>query len=129
MIAARLSWVGVAFVLALAAALLLIFFLPGTSRQPEGFAIRGPDGNQVNLLVYRFQPGKTPALVADEISQTDELAFAYENRTGKRRLLVFGMDEDKVPAYEDSYHGRAARGGLARAAGYRFVQRREAASR
>lgn len=80
---------------ALAAALLLILFLPGTSRQSEGFAVRGHEANQVNLLVYRFQPGKAPTLVADEISQSDELAFAYENRTGKKRLLVFGMDEDK----------------------------------
>jgi hypothetical protein len=80
---------------ALAAALLLIVFLPGTPRQGEGFAARGHDGNQANLLIYRFQQGKTPTLVVDEITRSDELAFAYENHTGKKRLLVFGIDEDK----------------------------------
>jgi hypothetical protein len=80
---------------ALAAAVMLVVFLPDAPRQEEGFAARGHDGNQVNLLIYRFQKGKSPALVVDEISRSDELAFAYENRTGKKRLLVFGIDEEK----------------------------------
>jgi hypothetical protein len=80
---------------ALAAALMLIVFLPGNPGREEGFAARGHEGGQVNLLVYRLQPGKPPALAAGEISRSDELAFAYENRTGKKRLLVFGVDEDK----------------------------------
>ena len=77
---------------ALAVALILVLILPGTPKPEEGFAARGHDGGQANLLVYRLQPGKPPALAVGEISRSDELAFAYENRTGKKRLLVFGVD-------------------------------------
>lgn len=80
---------------ALAVALILVLILPGTPKPEEGFAARGHDGGQANLLVYRLQPGKPPALAVGEISRSDELAFAYENRTGKKRLLVFGVDENQ----------------------------------
>jgi hypothetical protein len=80
---------------ALALALMLIVFLPTKSGQEEGFAARGSDGIPANLLVYRLQPGEAPAPVVDEIAGADELAFAYENNAGKKRLLIFGLDEHK----------------------------------
>jgi hypothetical protein len=80
---------------ALATALILVLILPGTPKPEEGFTARGHDGGQANLLIYRLQPGKSPAPVVGEISRSDELAFAYENRTGKKRLLVFGVDENE----------------------------------
>lgn len=76
-----------------AAVLTLILFIPGTTEPEKGFSIRGPDGSPANLLIYRLHPGKAPALVVDEITGSDELAFAYENNSGKGRLLVFGVDE------------------------------------
>lgn len=35
-----------------------------------------------------------PSLADDEIRSEDELAFAYRNAAGKKRLLVFGIDDE-----------------------------------
>jgi hypothetical protein len=47
------------------------------------------------LLVYRIAPGGTPALVQDRMGAGDELAFAYQNPTGWKRLLIFSVDEHR----------------------------------
>jgi hypothetical protein len=67
--------------------------------EPAGLTARGTGAKdlpaQTNLLVYRLRPQGRPELVGDEISARDELAFAYRNRAGLKRLLVFGVDEQK----------------------------------
>lgn len=70
-----------------------------------GVAARGDAGSR--LFIYRVPPGAAPTPVADRIARSDELAFAYENGAGRRRLLVFAVDEHRHvywyhPAWEDA---------------------------
>jgi hypothetical protein len=81
-----------ALAVAAAAVLVLCMVQPAGN---SGFTSRGAGEGRPQLLVYRFEPGGPPAPVAGEISAADELAFAYENTAGKKRLLVFGVDEQE----------------------------------
>jgi len=82
---------------AVAALTAIVFFLlwPTAGPSPAEFAARGPGAMPARLLVYNLQPGTPPALAEEEIGADDELAFAYENTGGKKRLLVFGVDEHR----------------------------------
>lgn len=91
--------------LAAAAALTAVLGLPLLKR--DGFATRGTGAAPapVHLSVYRWEGGKAVP-VESEIGEDDELAFAYENRAGRRRLLVVGVDEHRhyywfFPAWKD----------------------------
>lgn len=81
-------------VVAVAAAAAIALFV-ASKPTDEGFAARGsitetaPGGVQV----FRAQPGGAPTPVEGSIRRGDELAFSYENRTGRPHLLVFGVDE------------------------------------
>lgn len=71
----------------------------------SGVTARGDAGCRV--VIYRVPPGATPTPVADGIARSDELAFAYENGGGRRRLMVFAVDEHRHvywyhPAWEDA---------------------------
>jgi len=78
--------------LALAAALVaLSLWWPAPPYVPRGSA--GMDTSQA-LYVYRIAPGGTPQPVVNGvIGDRDELAFAYLNRAGWHRLLVYAVDE------------------------------------
>jgi hypothetical protein len=64
------------------------------------FTARGPAADatarlaaRIELFVYRIRAGRPPELATDSIARSDELAFAYRNRSEQRWLLVFGIDE------------------------------------
>ncbi len=80
--------------LAFAASLAIAVSVWRVSADPsDGFAARGPS-TEVGLTVWRsFEGGLVridPSIRAD-----DELAFSYLNRSGKKHLLVFGVDEHR----------------------------------
>lgn len=84
-----------AAVAAAAAALVALWpMLQDTEREfrPRG---EGPPTVPAMLLVYQVPTGGQPRLATDTIGADDELAFAYENRDGKQRLLVFGVDDQQ----------------------------------
>jgi hypothetical protein len=65
-------------------------------RPTEGFVARGPMPlAEPHLLVYRVSSDSPPALATAKMRARDELAFGYQNPTGKKRLLVFGVDEHR----------------------------------
>lgn len=81
-----------------AAALLLIFFLgPGTGAGPssDGFATRSVNLAKRNnaLEVYRLAASGTSLVTGGAIAPYTELAFAYRNPAGKKRLMVFARDD------------------------------------
>jgi hypothetical protein len=90
---------------AVAAAAALVMTAP---RQADpGFTARGMavDAPAVHLSVFRVVNG-TALPVSDRIDAADALAFSYENRAGKSRLMVFGVDEHQhvywfFPAWQD----------------------------
>jgi hypothetical protein len=94
---AAARWGGPAAALAMAAALLLFLGFRGTRPVDGGFTARGagdePSGSSV--LVYRSAPLGKPSRAGDSIGARDELAFAYENPSAKRYLMIFGVDEHR----------------------------------
>ncbi|HEY6477829.1 MAG TPA: hypothetical protein VI456_14735 [Polyangia bacterium] len=76
----------------------VVVVLPHAGRERDrGFAARGggaPGGAEI--LVYRVPASASaPQLTGDTMAPTDALAFAYRNPLGKRRLMVFGIDEHR----------------------------------
>ncbi len=85
--------------LALAAAAMLVV---GRLGGQEGFRTRGAsEARTVTSLsghrieVFRMSAGNRPARLEGTLGQHDELAFAYENPSGKKRLLIFAADEHR----------------------------------
>jgi hypothetical protein len=81
---------------AVAAAVLLLWARGGD--QEAGFTPRGaPTASEAGLRVFRLGAGGAPARVEPEgtIAAADELAFAYSNPRGRRRLMVFAVDEQR----------------------------------
>lgn len=126
-----LSWLpGLSIVGAAAAVLLLV--VPGgegtdprppPSRPPpssDGFTSRGNGtvdaGLKPDIVAYRISgkgDAQTSVEVQDSIAATDELAFAYLNPTGKKHLMVWGVDEGGSvfwyhPAWTDAANNPAA---------------------
>jgi hypothetical protein len=91
----RLVFIAVPALAAAAAIALLVILWPGAHPADDGLVSRGgpAESSPARLEIYRVRPGEPPARVEDEINAGDELAFAYENRAGKKRLMVFGVDE------------------------------------
>jgi hypothetical protein len=90
---ARAIPIGVVTLFAAAAALLLWV---RTGPEPLGFTARGApmvDDTESRVFVYDVRPGEPAVLARDSIGRRDELAFAYENRAAKHRLMIFGVDE------------------------------------
>ena len=92
----------------------LVFFVIPRSSEDVGFRSRGGKGiesrravePEVGIEVYRVRGGRS-VRAQGAIDAADDLAFAYRNRAGKRRLLLFGMDEQSniewyQPAWSDA---------------------------
>lgn len=100
-------WAVGALGLAAAATAIMIFLAPRLE-PPSAFTARGgggPDLPPVSLTVFQVENGASRPVVA-AIAPGAELAFAYENRAGRARLLVFGVDEHRhvywfFPAWQD----------------------------
>jgi hypothetical protein len=86
-------WVGAAGMVAAAAAALLLMRAPGMP--PSELVARGAGTAVSQVLVYRVESGKSAAPVGSSIAKNDELAFAYVNGGGYRRLLIYGVDEHR----------------------------------
>jgi hypothetical protein len=78
----------------------VVLFAVGRPRLSElgGFQARGSEPTAVatetsRVFVYRIPRGGRPAPVEGRIGKDDELAFAYENRSGRSRVAIFGVDE------------------------------------
>ncbi|HEY4392523.1 MAG TPA: hypothetical protein VGP64_00600 [Polyangia bacterium] len=75
-----------------------VMMLPRIGHERDlGFATRGGAGaGRPELLVYRVPtPTSAPRPAGEVMAPTDELAFAYRNPIGKRRLMIFGVDEHR----------------------------------
>jgi hypothetical protein len=82
--------------LAGAATLLLLLARPDRSPDDGAFQARGGSGQgTVRLLVYQLHPGGRAQPATGIVGRRDELAFAYQNRAGWKRLLVFAADARK----------------------------------
>jgi hypothetical protein len=73
-----------------ACALLLILVIPREESPTAGFT---PRGEAKADLILRRVDGPGPRPVAQAIPAQAELAFGYVNPNGRKRLLVFGVDE------------------------------------
>ena len=88
-------WAGLALGLAAASAALALWWQapvgPLDEPRPRGGAVQESDPA---LYIFQIAPGGTPRPVLDgAIGRTDELAFAYVNRRGWARVLVWATDE------------------------------------
>jgi|HubBroStandDraft_4_1064222.scaffolds.fasta_scaffold310218_2 hypothetical protein len=79
---------------AAAAAILLVL---GADWRTDGFSARGrvvaPVERASRIFVYEIGLDGRPLPAGDSLKRGDELAFAYENGAGRRRLAIFGVDE------------------------------------
>jgi hypothetical protein len=91
-----MRWAAPAAALAMAAALLLFLGFRGL-KPPDGeFTARGGnDAAGSSVLVYRTASLGKPSRAGESIGARDELAFAYENSSARRYLMVFGIDEHR----------------------------------
>ncbi|MBI5543911.1 MAG: hypothetical protein HY901_08500, partial [Deltaproteobacteria bacterium] len=82
--------------LAAAAAAVLVVASPRSTTESGDFVARGggEEHSAVRLSVFKLERGAAVP-VQGHIRASDELAFAYENRAGKQRLMVFGVDEHR----------------------------------
>lgn len=94
--ATSVRWRAPLAALALAAGLLLFLGFRGVRSPDSGFTARGgEDHASGSVLVYRAAPLGKPTRAGDSIGARDELAFAYENASAKRYLMIFGIDEHR----------------------------------
>jgi len=99
--------------LAAAAGVALLVTRPHRSVEAE-FAVRGRVPPPAAALeVFRVPPGAAPVRAQGWVGAGDELAFAYRNPEGFRRLLVFGLDQKGAihwfhPAWTDAAQDPAA---------------------
>jgi hypothetical protein len=78
------------------AALVLVLARPSRWHDEGAFQARGGSGqSDVRLLVYQLRQGQPAQPAPGTIGRRDELAFAYQNRAGWKRLLVFAADARK----------------------------------
>jgi hypothetical protein len=89
-------WQAPVAALAMAAALLLFASFRGGRPLDAGFTARGgDDATGGSVIVYRSARLGTPSRAGDTIGARDELAFAYENPSAKRYLMIFAIDEHR----------------------------------
>lgn len=75
--------------LAVAAALFLLL-RPADS----GFTARGVVPDMISTIrVYRIADEGGATLASESLQRSDELAFTYQNGSGKTHLMIFGVDE------------------------------------
>jgi hypothetical protein len=94
---------------AMAAAALALVVLPLRYWRSDEFVARGlaPATAEPQVLVYQVPAGQRPRAPKSTIRRSDELAFAYANSPGYRRLMIFGVDEHRHiywyhPAWSDA---------------------------
>lgn len=93
---AVLRWPAPAAALAIAAAFLLFFGTRALRPQDGEFTARGGgETGGSSVLVYKSAPLGKPTRAGEAIGAHDELAFAYENASAKRYLMIFGIDEHR----------------------------------
>jgi len=90
----------------LAGLVLLLALRTAPAPDEEAYTTRGAATSTVALRVYRLTAGEPPKAVTRSIARGDELAFAYLNTAGKKRLMVFGVDDARAiywfyPAWQD----------------------------
>jgi Putative zinc-finger len=102
---ARIAVAGWAAATAMAALVLLV--VPLRARHDD-YTARGaaPIAGDPQVLIYQVGRGQKPRAPRGTIGAGDELAFAYANSTGYRRLMIFGVDEHRHvywyhPAWSD----------------------------
>ena len=95
------------------AALLAVVLMPRHEARPDSeFTSRGsvstrPEMDRAQLLIYRVDGAHLPHELAGKMSVRDELAFGYRNPFGKKRLMVFGVDEHRhVYWYHPAWRSR-----------------------
>ena len=83
------------FQMGLAAAVVALCALLLYARAPTDFATRGASepAKLAQVLIYRVLPGQGATAIGTSMHKTDELAFAYVNPAGFKKLLIFGVDE------------------------------------
>ena len=98
----RRTWLAAALLAPVAVAIAFAIRIPDAiiatppPTRPASFATRGlSSGGPPALWTYRLGPGPSAHLVDRVIHADDDLAFAYSNPSGKRFLMVFGVDEHR----------------------------------
>jgi hypothetical protein len=88
---------------------LILFLVPLRMFRGPEFMARGlaPQTLEPDVLVYEVSQGQRPRAPKGTIRAGDELAFAYANAPGYRKLLIFGVDEHRHvywyhPAWSDA---------------------------
>ena len=85
-------WLHVGLGAAVVAACALLLF----ARRPMAeVAVRGGTPLSAEVVVYRVTPGQAATAVGQTIRRSDELAFAYANPAGFKKLMIFGVDEHR----------------------------------
>ncbi|MEZ4270479.1 MAG: hypothetical protein R3C68_03285 [Myxococcota bacterium] len=72
-------------------ACLALFFAP-VGRDNGAFTARG-GGTVESAQLWLYGVGSMAGELGDEISETQDIAFAYENHSGKTFLMVFAVDD------------------------------------
>ncbi len=80
-----------------ALAALFLAIAPLRTMRSDDFAARGPAvaTSEPKLLVYRLGQQPLPQSLGTTMRATDELAFAYSNPGGYKKLMIFGVDEHR----------------------------------
>jgi hypothetical protein len=82
---------------AVAAAAAMVLVLRVDDGWTDGLSARGhlgaPAERTSRVFVYEVGPDGRALPAGDSLKRGDELAFAYENGAGRRRLAIFGVDE------------------------------------
>lgn len=78
-----------------AAALALCVLVPARAYLSPSYSARGTTPVAAQVLVYKVEPGHSAKAAGDSVRATDELAFAYTNPNGFRKLMIFGIDEHR----------------------------------
>jgi hypothetical protein len=76
-------------------AMALLLVVTSSTRPGDGFVSRGKGIENVESLeiaVFRVKGERESMRVNDEVSPSDELAFAYRNELGKAYLMIFALD-------------------------------------
>jgi hypothetical protein len=109
------TWAAASTTTVAAAAAALVFLAHGT--RDAGFTARGAGlsttASESQVFVYDVRGRPRALLSGDTIGRGDELALAYENGAGKKRLMVFAVDEHRhvywfYPAWQSERDDPAA---------------------
>jgi hypothetical protein len=88
---------GFSFRVGLAAAVVALCALLVYTKRPAELTARGgaEASGLAQVFVYRVLPGQPARAVDGRMGKADELAFAYVNSAGFKKLMIFGVDEHR----------------------------------